>query len=231
MNEMYSSNENEASIRGRPHFETSQPEGHTYFFEPTINLARQILAGQVITRQEKFEGHTDTKIGLKDALEQVDGDVMPGLREALLIVDKQAINNLKINHPKAAPGARYTSTVLKVNPEIIRAIAAKMPDALQPQTIKDSGETSATPLHVAGEKFIYFITPPLSTEQDALVHMDEGYNRFMRCLTKVAGAMKRGEPIPEIEIHMFGATTGLGGKETARSLLCRVYTRSCIIES
>jgi len=195
MIEGFHPNEHDASINVPSRAETRQPERHTPFYTATLDLVHQRIP-----------------------------EVEAGVKVALDSIDRQAVDNFHVFKSQEYPGVEFTVSKVAITPDDIHAIAK----AMEPHpiiTVKQPQDPEAIPVrseprHDENEKIVYFLFPPFNPPgaDHALVHMDMLIDRFMRELPEVAGAMKRGEPIPRVEAYSLGSTTGLGGKESKDAL-------------
>lgn len=129
-------------------------------------------------------------------------------------VEKQALENFSIYQSKAYPSVAFSFTKISVTPEIVKKIAQANPQSELANIDTDKiTYSSQTRLNVG---FGPFAPPP---EGHALGLLDMATDRFIRNLARIAQAMKKGEPIPKVEIITVGTPVGYGGKVTKEYLI------------
>jgi hypothetical protein len=128
-------------------------------------------------------------------------------------VEKQALENFKINESTVYPGVSFSSTTISVTPQIVKQIASQNPDSSISQI--DLNQLKYSPKTRLNVGFGPFAPPP---EGHALGLLDMAIDRFTRNLARIAQAMKKGEPIPKVEIITVGTPVGYGGKVTGEYL-------------
>lgn len=128
-------------------------------------------------------------------------------------VERQALENFTIYKSETYPGVSFSYTRILVTPEIVKKIAQLDPQSeLADIDLDKLTYSSKTRLNVG---FGPFAPPP---EGHALGLLDMATDRFIRNLARIAQAMKKGEPIPKVEIITVGTPVGYGGTTTKEYL-------------
>ncbi len=128
-------------------------------------------------------------------------------------IEKQALENFKIHKSTVYPGVSFSNTTISVTPQIVKKIAQANP--LSELAGIDTDKLTYSPKTRLNVGFGPFAPPP---EGHALGLLDMATDRFIRNLARVAQAMKKGEPIPKVEIVTVGTPVGYGGKVTKEYL-------------
>lgn len=160
-----------------------KPKLHTPYYEVTL--------------KEFAEAHPEKADAMKTVLDEI---------------DEQGIKNFSIFRSEAMPGVAFSHTKLTVTPELIERLSKNSAVAEMEQTEKkeeDEGKEEKTD----AKRQDYFLFTSFSPPPDghAFTPQDVAIDRYIRLMPRVAGAIKRGETPPEVNVHLLGAPTGLGG--------------------
>lgn len=128
-------------------------------------------------------------------------------------VERQALENFKINESTVYPGVSFSSTTISATPQIAKKIAQLDPQSELASI--DLDKLTYSPKTRMNVGFGPFAQPP---EGHALGLLDMATDRFIRNLARIAQAMKKGEPIPKVEIITVGTPVGYGGTLTKEYL-------------
>lgn len=123
-------------------------------------------------------------------------------------INTQAIKNFAVNGSEKFPGVKFSSTHLWVNPDLIKKINPNLNQNVEHEESKDQENK---PKH-----YIYFLQPAFGIYPggNAYSVLDLGIDRFIREISRVTGAMKRGENPPAIDIYLVGAPQAFAGQVT-----------------
>src|SRR5688572_19980753 len=123
-------------------------------------------------------------------------------RRAFTTIDQQLLDNYQVYN---GDGVSFPFTKLSITPAVVRGITNVNPqDSSDYKSSEQSkGENRDTFCFTAYQQ----VNNPLSVE-------DMGIDEFFRNMNRVAGAMKRSEPIPNVNIYILDLPTAYGGAVT-----------------
>lgn len=123
-------------------------------------------------------------------------------------INRQAIENFSVNESRQFPGVKFSSLFLQVTPDLIKKINPNLNQNVDPEK---PGDQESKP-----KRYVYFLQPAFGMypRGNAYSVLDLGIDRFIREISRVTGAMKRGEKPPEIDIYLVGAPHSFAGQVT-----------------
>lgn len=190
-----------------------------------MELLKRRLEKNKEVSEKSSDFHTPYfEVTLKEA-----GEALPEkkkeLQTVLQEIDTQGLENFAVFQSKAFPGVAFSYTKLTVTPEIIRDLSTTSLSGEADPSIRTPDDAAATISEENTEgveegksarRHDYFLFTAFAPPPDghALTVQDMAVDRYIRLLPRVANAMSRGEPIPEVNVYLLGAPTGFGGSVT-----------------
>lgn len=153
-------------------------------------------------------------VAMMEKAEKKIPDVKQEMKIILGEIDRQAVDNFGLFKPVQFPGTEISYIKLTVGADLIHKIA---------------GAESELPIDqegASGKNEIAFLFTAMGKPPDgnAFTAQDMGIDRFIRNIPKVAHAIKRGEPVPNVEIYLLGSGTGYGEK-ASQNLIDQINER------
>ncbi|OGF81078.1 hypothetical protein A2930_00715 [Candidatus Giovannonibacteria bacterium RIFCSPLOWO2_01_FULL_45_34] len=163
-----------------------KPKLHTPYYEVTL--------------KEFAEAHPEKAEAMKTVLDEI---------------DKQGIKNFDVFRSEAMPGVAFSHTKLTITPELINKLSKNSNVAeTEPQAKEDDVEGKEEKTDAKRQDYFLFTAFAPPPDGHAFTVQDVAIDRYIRLLPRVAGALKRGEKPPEVNVHLLGAPTGMGGAVT-----------------
>ncbi|MDP2668449.1 MAG: hypothetical protein Q8P07_01265 [bacterium] len=150
-----------------------------------------------VTLKEFAEAHPEKAEAMKTVLDEI---------------DEQGIKNFDVFRSETMPGVAFSHTKLTVTPELINKLSKNYAvTETGPEAKEDNAEGREEKTDAKRQDYFLFTAFAPPPDGHAFTVEDMAIDRYIRLLPRVAGALKRGEKPPEINVHLLGAPTGMGG--------------------